>query len=62
MVGTVKAKVTAGEYPTESEETRDGLRTLLACDRDVEAWLREQVIPTAQAMKRYSFSSKIASD
>ncbi|OWT59167.1 ribbon-helix-helix domain-containing protein [Candidimonas nitroreducens] len=51
MADVVKAKVAAGEYATESEVIRDGLRTLLARDRAVEAWLREQVVPAAQALK-----------
>ncbi|MBO9355920.1 type II toxin-antitoxin system ParD family antitoxin [Bordetella petrii] len=51
MADVVKAKVAAGEYATESEVVRDGLRTLLARDRAMRAWLREQVIPAAQALK-----------
>lgn len=51
MADLVKAKVAAGEYATESEVIRDGLRTLLARDRAMEAWLREQVIPAAKALK-----------
>lgn len=51
MADVVKAKVAAGEYATESEVIRDGLRTLLARDRAVEAWLLEQVVPAAQALK-----------
>lgn len=51
MADTVKAKVAAGEYATESEVIRDGLRALLARDQAMEAWLREQVIPAAQALK-----------
>ena len=51
MADVVKAKVAAGEYATESEVIRDGLRTLLARDRAVETWLREQVVPAAQALK-----------
>jgi antitoxin ParD1/3/4 len=43
MADEVKAKVAAGEYATESEVIRDGLRTLLARDRAVEAWLRAEV-------------------
>lgn len=39
MADTVKAKVAAGEYATESEVIRDGLRALLARDRAVEHWL-----------------------
>lgn len=51
MAEVVKAKVAAGEYATESEVIRDGLRTLLARDRAMETWLREQVVPAAQALK-----------
>lgn len=51
MADAVKSKVAAGEYATESEVIRDGLRTLLARDRAVESWLREQVVPVAAALK-----------
>lgn len=43
MLEMVKAKVTSGEYATESEVIRDGLRTLLARDAAVEKWLHEEV-------------------
>lgn len=51
MVDVVKAKVRAGEYASESEVIRDGLRALLARDRAVESWLREQVGPAYDALK-----------
>lgn len=51
MAEAVKAKVAAGEYATESEVIRDGLRTLLARDRAVESWLRDQVGPAYDALK-----------
>lgn len=51
MAEIVKSKVAAGEYATESEVIRDGLRTLLARDRAMEAWLREQVVPAAAALQ-----------
>jgi putative addiction module CopG family antidote len=51
MANAVKAKVAGGEYATESEVIRDGLRTLLARDRAIETWLREQVVPAAEALK-----------
>lgn len=51
MAEAVKAKVAAGEYATESEVIRDGLRVLLARDRVVETWLREQVAPAFDAIK-----------
>ncbi len=43
MIEMVKAKVASGEYATESEVIRDGLRTLLARDAAVEKWLHEEV-------------------
>jgi putative addiction module CopG family antidote len=43
MAEMVKAKVKSGEYATESEVIRDGLRTLLARDAALESWLRGEV-------------------
>ncbi len=51
MADLVRAKVAKGEYATESEVIRDGLRTLLARDRAVEDWLRETVVPAYDALK-----------
>lgn len=48
MAQMVKEKVSSGEYATESEVIRDGLRTLVARDVAVERWLREEVVPTLQ--------------
>ena len=43
MAAMVKAKVTSGEYASESEVIRDGLRALQARDAAVENWLRGEV-------------------
>ena len=43
MAAMVKAKVASGEYATESEVIRDGLRTLQARDAALENWLRGEV-------------------
>ncbi len=51
MAEQVRAKVATGEYATESEVIRDGLRTLLARDRAVESWLRDQVAPAYDALQ-----------
>ncbi len=51
MADAVKAKVLTGEYATESEVIRDGLRALLARDRAVENWLQNQVGPAFDALK-----------
>jgi putative addiction module CopG family antidote len=51
MAEVVRAKVRAGEYATESEVIRDGLRALLARDRAVESWLHDQVGAAFDALK-----------
>ena len=51
MADALRAKVTSGEYATESEVIRDGLRVLLARDRVVEAWLRKSVAASYDALK-----------
>jgi antitoxin ParD1/3/4 len=43
MAAMVKAKVSSGEYASESEVIRDGLRILQARDAAVESWLRDEV-------------------
>lgn len=52
MADAVKAKVAAGEYATESEVLRDGLRVLLARDKAIDAWLHDQVVPAAKALAK----------
>jgi antitoxin ParD1/3/4 len=51
MAEAVRAKVATGEYATESEVIRDGLRVLLARDRAVEDWLRNDVAAAYDALK-----------
>lgn len=51
MAGLVKSKVACGEYATESEVIRDGLRVLMARDRAMENWLQNQVGPAYDALK-----------
>ncbi len=51
MADVVKAKVRTGEYASESEVIRDGLRVLMALDRAVESWLHNQVGPAFDALK-----------
>lgn len=51
MADAVKEKVRSGEYASESEVIRDGLRALLARDRAVENWLVQQVGPAYDALK-----------
>jgi antitoxin ParD1/3/4 len=51
MADMVRDKVASGEYASESEVIRDGLRALRARDRAVESWLREQVVPARDALR-----------
>jgi putative addiction module CopG family antidote len=51
MAGLVKSKVASGDYATESEVIRDGLRVLMARDRAMEHWLHSQVGPAHDALK-----------
>ena len=51
MAEAVRAKVASGEYATESEVIRDGLRALMARDQAVEDWLRTEVASAYDALK-----------
>lgn len=51
MADIVKSKVAAGEYATESEVIRDGLRALMARDRAMESWLLRTAGPAYDALK-----------
>jgi putative addiction module CopG family antidote len=51
MAAQVRAKVASGEYASESEVIRDGLRALQARDRAVDEWLRRDVVAAYDAMK-----------
>jgi putative addiction module CopG family antidote len=51
MADVVKTKVRSGEYASESEVIRDGLRALMARDRAVESWLHKQVGQAYDALK-----------
>jgi len=41
MADALRERVRSGEYASESEAVREGLRALFARDQAVEAWLRE---------------------
>ena len=51
MASLVKSKVASGDYATESEVIRDGLRVLMARDRAMEHWLQSQVGPAYDALQ-----------
>jgi len=51
MAEMVRSKVETGEYASESEVIRDGLRSLAARDRALERWLRTEVAATFDELK-----------
>jgi antitoxin ParD1/3/4 len=51
MADAIRTKVRAGEYATESEVIREGLRALLNRDRAIENWLQNQVAEAYDAIK-----------
>ncbi len=51
MAQMVKSKVSSGEYASDSEVIRDGLRALQARDKAVENWLRTEVVASYDEMK-----------
>ena len=52
MAQLVKSKVSSGEYASESEVIRDGLRALQARDKAVETWLRTEVAGSYDELKK----------
>ncbi|QUT06680.1 type II toxin-antitoxin system ParD family antitoxin [Sphingobium phenoxybenzoativorans] len=51
MASLVRAKVASGEYASESEVIREGLRALSARERAMDDWLREQALPAYDAYR-----------
>lgn len=49
MAKKIKAKVASGDYASESEVIREGLRALEERDSVIEKWLRDEVVPTYDA-------------
>ena len=50
MADALRERVSRGEYASESEAVREGLRALFARDRAVEAWLRKEVAAAYDAV------------
>lgn len=51
MAALVRAKVASGEYASESEVIREGLRALSARERALDDWLRQQALPAYDAYR-----------
>ena len=50
MADGLRERVRSGEYASESEVIREGLRALFARDQAVEAWLRDEVAAAYDAV------------
>ena len=50
MADALRARVQSGEYASESEVIREGLRALWARDQAVEEWLRSEVADAYDAL------------
>lgn len=50
MAMQLRARVSSGEYASESEVVRDGLRALQARERATERWLMEIAVPAYDAL------------
>ncbi|SEF14277.1 putative addiction module antidote protein, CC2985 family [Burkholderia sp. WP9] len=51
MAEFVREKVARGDYASDSEVLRDALRALRERDRAIEAWLQDEVVPAAKALR-----------
>jgi len=51
MAALVRAKVASGEYASESEVMREGLRALSARERALDNWLTQSALPAYDAYK-----------
>jgi putative addiction module CopG family antidote len=51
MASQVRARVASGDYASESEVIREGLRALQARDRAIDQWLRQDIAPAYDAYK-----------
>ncbi len=62
MAKELAARVASGEYASESEVSRDGLRALQARDKAVEQWLAGEVGDIYDRMKRDPARARSTSD
>ena len=51
MAASVRARVASGEYASESEVVREGLRALSAREHGVDDWLSQHALPAYDAYR-----------
>jgi putative addiction module CopG family antidote len=62
MARMVREKVATGQYASESEVIRDGLRALQARDAAVEHWLQDEVVASCRELEADPSQAIPASD
>ena len=62
MADALRERVQSGQYASESEVIRDGLRALFAQEAAVETWLRDEVTSTYDAAKADPASTTTADE
>ncbi len=62
MAKAVEVKVASGEYASESEVIREGLRALAARDKAAEEWLRKDAAAAYDAMKADPARARLPAD
>lgn len=62
MADALRERVQSGQYASESEVIRDGLRALFAQEAAVETWLRDEVAAAYDAAKADPASTATADD
>ena len=62
MADALRERVRSGQYASESEVIRDGLRALFAQEAAVETWLRDEVAGAYDTVKADPASTASADD
>ena len=62
MADALRERVQSGQYASESEVIRDGLRALFAQEAAVETWLRDEVAAAYDAAKADPASTTTADE
>ena len=62
MADALRERVRSGEYASESEVVRDGLRTLFARDQAVERWLHDEAATAYDELRADPSTAISASD
>jgi antitoxin ParD1/3/4 len=62
MADALRKRVQSGQYASESEVIRDGLRALFAQEAAVETWLRDEVAGVHDAVKADPASTATADE